>query len=80
MPAAFAITRILREDSAIGLVVRLARTPDIIKAPIVEWCALIQAKVRRQHTTFKLRRLRYDLRDSIKITVDLNSSCENTAY
>jgi hypothetical protein len=58
MPAAFAIMRISHEDSAIGLVVRLARTPDMIKAPIMGQCALVQAKVRRRHTTFKLGRLR----------------------
>jgi hypothetical protein len=36
MPAAFAIMPISHEESAIGLVVRLVRTPDMIKAPVTE--------------------------------------------
>jgi len=79
MPAVFAITRISDEDFAIGLVVRPARTPVMIKAPMMEWYALVQAKMRRRHMTIKLRGPRYDWRDGIEITVDLNSSCDNTA-
>jgi hypothetical protein len=35
-PAAFAIIRISREDSAIGLVIRRVRTRGVVKAPVME--------------------------------------------
>ena len=61
MPAAFAIMRISRENSAIGLVIRRAPTPDMVKVPLMEQCALVLSKVRCRLTTFNLLRPRFDL-------------------
>ena len=63
MPAAFAIMHISREDSAIGSVTPRVPTPDTIKVPLVEQCALVLSKVRCRLTTFNLLRPRFDLRD-----------------
>src|ERR1700731_1601936 len=35
-PAAFATTRILREDSVVGLAIRRVRTPDMVNAPVMD--------------------------------------------
>jgi hypothetical protein len=63
MPAAFAIMHISRENSAIGSVTRRAPTPDRVKVPLMEQCALVLSKVRCRLTTFDLLRPRFDLRD-----------------
>jgi hypothetical protein len=39
--------RISQENSAIGSAIRRARMPDMVKAPAMEPCALVQTKVRR---------------------------------
>jgi hypothetical protein len=54
---------ISRENSAIGSVTRRAPTPDMVKVPLMEQCALVLSKVRCRLTTFDLLRPRFDLRD-----------------
>jgi phage baseplate assembly protein W len=46
-----------------GTTCRKFISQDLAKALLIELCALVQAKVRRWITTFRLRRLRFDLRN-----------------